>query len=123
MHFERNEFAAIVKIAMAMAAADGVFVESEKKAISFELIRFGVSKSELPALLADARGMDSKESVAIISGMTDEQKNYVAAFLGELMIIDGNIAEAEMKMWRLATSICDLPFLTVEEAITYMTNL
>lgn len=123
MHFERNEFAAIVKLAMAMTAADGVFVENEKKAISLELIRFGVSKSELPSLLADARSMASIDSVNTVAKFSDEQKKYVAAFLGELMVVDGTIAPAEMKLWRLTIQICGLPEITVDEAIDYMTNL
>ncbi|MCQ7926246.1 hypothetical protein NP234_23960 [Salmonella enterica] len=123
MQFQRNEFAAIVKLAMAMTGADGIFVESEKKAMSFELLRFGVTKSDLPALLSDARAMESHESIRVISGLDADRKKYVAAFLGELMVIDGEIAPAEMKLWRLTTTICDLPELTIEEAVDYMASL
>ena len=37
MTFEKKEFAAIVRLAISMAAADGVFAENEKKAIALEL--------------------------------------------------------------------------------------
>ena len=40
MTFEKKEFAAIVRLAISMAAADGVFAENEKKAIALELARF-----------------------------------------------------------------------------------
>lgn len=48
MTFEQKEFAAIVRLAISMAAADGVFAENEKKAIALELARFGVSESNMP---------------------------------------------------------------------------
>lgn len=47
MTFEKKEFAAIVRLAISMAAADGVFAENEKKAIALELARLGVSESNM----------------------------------------------------------------------------
>lgn len=123
MTFKKIEFAAIVKLAIAMAGADGVVAENEKKAIALELARFGVSESDLPLLLATAQAMKPTDELLIVNNMNDEQKKYVAAFLGTLMAVDGEIAEDEMKLWRLTSTLCSLPTMNVAEAIQYMTNM
>jgi uncharacterized membrane protein YebE (DUF533 family) len=123
MTFKKIEFAAIVKLAIAMAGADGVVAENEKKAIALELARFGVSESDLPLLLATAQAMKPTDELLIVNNMNDEQKKYVAAFLGTLMAVDGEIAEDEMKLWRLTSTLCGLPTMNVAEAIQYMTNM
>lgn len=123
MTFKKIEFAAILKLAIAMAGADGVVAENEKKAIALELARFGVSESDLPLLLATAQAMKPTDELLIVNNMNDEQKKYVAAFLGTLMAVDGEIAEDEMKLWRLTSTLCGLPTMNVAEAIQYMTNM
>lgn len=123
MTFKKIEFAAIVKLAVAMAGADGVVAENEKKAIALEIARFGVSESDLPLLLATAQAMKPTDELMIVNNMNDEQKKYVAAFLGALMAVDGEIAEDEMKLWRLTSTLCGLPTMNVAEAIQYMANM
>ena len=86
MTFEKKEFAAIVRLAISMAAADGVFAENEKKAIALELARFGVSESNMPPLFAAAQAMDAADCIITVSNMSTGQKEYVAAFLGTLMM-------------------------------------
>lgn len=94
-----------------------------EKAIALELARFGVSESDLPLLLATAQAMKPTDELLIVNNMNDEQKKYVAAFLGTLMAVDGEIAEDEMKLWRLTSTLCSLPTMNVAEAIQYMTNM
>lgn len=69
MTFEKKEFAAIVRLAISMAAADGVFAENEKKAIGLELARFGVSESNMPSLFAAAQAMDAAEALDYMANM------------------------------------------------------
>jgi uncharacterized membrane protein YebE (DUF533 family) len=123
MTFKKIEFAAIVKLAIAMAGADGIVAENEKKAIALELARFGVSETDLPLLLATAQAMKPTDELMIVNNMNNEQKKYVAAFLGALMTVDGEIAEDEMKLWRLTSTLCGLPTMNVAEAIHYMANM
>lgn len=123
MTFKKIEFAAIVKLAISMAAADGVFDENEKKAIALELARFGVSESDMPLLFATAQAMEPAEMIVTVSNMGAEQKRYVASFLGTLMMIDGDIADAEMKLWQLTSALCGLPTMSVADALNYMANM
>ena len=123
MTFKKVEFAAIVKLAIAMAAADGVFAENEKKAIALELARFGITESDMKSLFSMAQCMTPAENINTVSGMSSEQKKYVAAFLGTLMMIDGDIADAEMKLWQLTSSLCGLPTMSVADALEYMANM
>ena len=123
MTFEQKEFAAIVRLAISMAAADGVFAENEKKAIALELARFGVSESNMPSLFAAAQAMDPADCMITVSNMRTGQKEYVAAFLGTLMMIDGEIADSEMKLWKLTSTLCGLPTMSVADALNYMANM
>ena len=60
--------------------------------------------------------------MAEIATMSDAQKRYVCAYLGMLMAIDGDIDDKEKALWKLVSTICDLPTMSIADAIDYMTN-
>lgn len=123
MIFTNQELSAILRLAHAMANADGKITEEETKMIVLELSRFGVDQTKAKLLAEIGDKMTYPEACQIISRMTNEEKRYVTAYLGTMICIDGDINDSEMKLWSLITALCDLPEMNIAEAIQIMANL
>lgn len=123
MIFTNQELGAIFRLGHAMAIADGKITDEETKMIVLEMCRFGVDveKGKLIAKIGDE--MSYGECCKIISNMTAEEKKYVTAFLGTLICADGNVDDSEMKLWSLISALCDLPTMTIMDALQIMSNL
>lgn len=122
MTFNGNELAAIIKMAVSMAAADGRFDEEEKKSIFEELLDFGVRPNDQAVLTIAARDMEASEAFATIARMTDLQKKYVTGFLAVIMVSDGQVDESEVKMWQLISALAGLPTMNISEALDFWRN-
>ncbi|MBQ9436562.1 MAG: TerB family tellurite resistance protein [Bacteroidales bacterium] len=122
LSFSRREMMAILKMAGAMAGADGRAHPNEVKMMINECLRFGIDAEESSKLLSQSTNMDGSEAMATIAIMTDAQKRYVCAYLGSLMAIDGNIDDNERTMWQLVSTLCKLPTMTISDALEYMAN-
>lgn len=112
---------AIAKLALAMAAADGNVEKSELTYIALELARFGVKDSD--PILQGSDEMEPSIALSVVSNMTIEEKKYVAAYLGTLMAVNGDIDDKELALWRLTSTLCGLPSMTIKEAINYIHNM
>lgn len=122
LSFNRREMMAILKMAGAMAGADGRAHPNEIKMMINECLRFGIDAEESKMLLSQSTDMEGTEAMAIIAVMTDAQKRYVCAYLGTLMAIDGNINDNEKSMWQLVSTLCKLPTMSITDALEYMAN-
>lgn len=118
MTFTGIEFAAITKMVFAIVNADDKVDNKEIRYIATEMARFGITESS--TILKMAEEMETSKAVGTIAALDDERKRYVSAYLGTTMIIDGEIDEKELALWRLITSLCSLPQMTVKEAIEYI---
>lgn len=123
MTFNVNEFAAILHLAKAMASADDRLEEKELAVIVNESKRFGVEPSMFDKLIELSNELEFSTAISLISKMDAEQKKYIAAYLGALMCIDGDINDTEMALWRLVSTLCDLPTMTAKEALEIMASL
>ena len=122
LSFNRREMMAILKMAGAMAGADGRAHPNEIKMMINECLRFGIDAEESKMLLSQSTDMEGTEAMAIIAVMTDAQKRYVCAYLGSLMAIDGNINDNEKSLWQLVSTLCKLPTMSITDALEYMAN-
>ena len=123
MIFTNQELGAILKMATVMAGADGNVAEEEKVLMAIELMRFGVSSEKTKIIGNEATHLTPAEACIIISKMTNEEKKYVTAYLGTMICADGKIEESELKTWALITNICDLPKMSLQEALNIMSKL
>ena len=123
MIFTNQELAAILRLAHAMANADGKVTNEETQMIVIEMTRFGVDQNKGRIIAEIGGNMPLSECCQVVSNMTAEEKKYVTAFLGTLVCIDGNIDDSEMKLWSLISAMCDLPTMNIPEAIQIMANL
>lgn len=121
MTFTEQELSAILKLAFAMVKADGKIAEEEVKLITNELLRFGVIDSQ--KLLKQKDTLTQLDACSIISRMANEEKKYVTAYLGTIMCIDGEIQKSELTMWTLISTLCNLPKMSIQEAVDTMLNL
>ena len=122
LSFSNVEMAAIIKTAMAMATADGKVEDNEKAMIAIEAARFNLGSDKFESLLKLSTSMSATDSLAMIAAMDAAEKRYVAAYLGAMIAADGDIDDKEMSLWRLVSTLCDLPTMTIVDAIDYMTN-
>lgn len=122
LSFNRREMMAILKMAGAMAGADGRAHPNEINMMINECLRFGIDAEESKMLLSQSTDMEGTEAMAIIAVMTDAQKRYVCAYLGTLMAIDGNINDNEKSLWQLVSTLCKLPTMSITDALEYMAN-
>ena len=123
MIFTNQELAAILRLAHAMANADGKVTNEESQIIAIELSRFGVDARRAMQIAEIGDKMSNAEACQIVSKMTNEEKRYVAAYLGTLVVADRNIEDSEMKLWSLISALCDLPTMNIIEAVQIMANL
>ena len=123
MQFNGKELTAIAKMAKAMTFADGKVDPNEMKVMALEFIRFGVPQTDLELILNAADAMDSDEAIRIISSFDTERKKYVAAYLGLIMVADKNVDEKELALWKLISTLCSLPTMSIGDALDFMKNL
>lgn len=110
MYFTEEEKKAITLVSLKMICADGK-VEKEETDISFPILKeIGVESLDI------AKGMSPIEACSIISRMTEVEKKFVAAFLGVIMAIDGDVDEKELTLWQFISSMCNLPSMSVRQA-------
>lgn len=112
---------AVTKLALVMAAADGKVENSELAYMALEMARFGIQDAE--PILNGARTMEPSIAMAIVERFDYERKKYVAAYLGTMMAADGNIADKELAIWRLTSTLCGLPSMNIQEAINHIKNM
>lgn len=122
LQFSRQEMAAIIQIAGAMAGADGEAHPNEKKMMINEAKRFNIDADEFSSLLNIASNLEGTDALATISTMTDAQKRYVCAYLGTLIAIDGDVDDKERALWQLISTLYKLPTMSIADAIEYMAN-
>lgn len=123
MIFSTKEFSAILHLSKAMILADGKVEQIELAAIANEFKRFGVDTASTDTLLKNADNIELSEAIAIVSRMNLENKRYVAAFLGTIMAVDMDINDSEMALWKLISTLCDLPTMSIKDAISIMASL
>ena len=123
LEFSAIQLAAINKIGGAMATADGIADNRESAFMAIESNRFGVSSDDLKAILLVASEMPTSDALDIINKMNSEQKKYVTAYLGTLINIDNDIDSKELALWRLLSTLLDLPTMSIAEAEQYIREL
>ena len=117
MKFTQSELIAIAKMALDISKADGLHHQKETDAITSELIRFGVAFEDCPTILVHALNLSFDDAVKTISSFSTKEKKYVAAYLGALICVDENVADSEMKLWQTISNRCNLPSMSLYDAI------
>lgn len=120
MQFNGKQLAALVKMGIAMIHADGKVEENELKFLAFEIATFGVDPNELQTLIAASEKMEVSDAFGTIAALDAQQKVEATAFLGAMIAADGDADESEIKLWALISHLCDLPSMTIGEAIKIM---
>lgn len=123
MYFSYEEKRAVYCIAKAMVLADNNINKNEMQVLVGEMVRMGCSQEELIKIEQNNSSIKPTTALARISEMSSEKKRYICAFLGALMVVDGEVDDSEKKLWGLVSTFCEFPEMTVGEAVQYMANL
>lgn len=119
MTFNGKQLAALVKMGVSMALADGRLADEERITIVMELASFGVTEDQAAGLLDAAQSMEASEALSVLSNMTQEQKKYATGYMAVVMAADGNIADDEVKLWQLVSTLCSFPTMSIREAYDF----
>ena len=93
--------------------------KAELAAMALEFTRFGVSPDALDRILSNADSMESGTAISIISLINEAQKKYVTGYLAFIMAADGEIADSEVAMWSLISTLATLPTMTIGQALAF----
>ena len=123
MIFTNHELAAILRLGHAIANADGKVTSEESMMMAHEMARFGVDNDKFDIISKIALTISNGDACQIVSKMTNEEKKYVAAYLGTMCFIDQHVEESETKLWTLISMLCDLPTMRIIDAVKIMSEL
>jgi len=121
MCFSENELTAIVRMAKAMAAADGKIDAKELILIAGELASFasGIDGSRI---LDSSDNMSADEALRILNRLTPEEKKYVCGYLAAISTADGNVDDKEIAVWKLVSTLANFPTMTFQQALSFWRN-
>ena len=119
MQFNNLQLSAVLKIGNCMVNADGKVDREELKVLCIGMAEFGVDEEHLKLLMALADAMTPATMVATLSALNNDQKKFVCGFLATIMICDGDVDDAEVKLWQMTSTICGFPAMTIAEAAEY----
>lgn len=119
MEFSGKELSALVKMGVAMAAADGKLADEEKAAIVLGMAEFGLDEEAVKAHLALAKSMTPVQALSILTAMDTSQQKFATGFLATVMVSDGDIDDSEVKLWQLVCTLCGFPTMTIAEAVEF----
>lgn len=122
MNYNGKQLAALVKLGLAMAQADCHVDDVEQEAIASELKNFGVDVSDCAVILANAATMSAADAIGTLASMTLEQKKYATGYLAVIMAADGEIADSEVKLWQLISTLASFPTMNIQEALAFWTS-
>lgn len=123
LSFSRIEYAAITKLAGAMASADGKSDPMEIAFMTLEANRFNIQNDALKGILSLSNEMSPADAIGIVSKLDDVHKKYVTAYLGMMIAVDGDIDDGEIRLWQLVSTLANLPTMTIAESKKYMSEL
>lgn len=66
--------------------------------------------------------MEAADALVAIASLNDEQKKYVNGFFAVVIASDGNADDSEIKIWSLISAFCNLPTMTIGEALHFWAN-
>lgn len=118
MKFTKLQIAAIYKYAQTLMLADGKITKEEENDVIVTFVELCKANGVIAKEMTEAsKSMEGSDATAIIKGMNSEQKRYVSATYLVLIAIDKNIDDTEKKLFSLIQILCDLPSLTIHEAL------
>lgn len=117
MELSKTELAAILKAGKTIAVADGNLEEKELLILFNEFVHFNVPKSEVSIILDMADEMDVPTMFYVLSKLSPIEKEYACGYLATIIAADGNIDDSEMEVWRIISTLCSFPAMTIKDAL------
>lgn len=119
MQFNNLELSAVLRIGKCMALADGKVEDEEMKVLALGMAEFGVTPAQFEMLTALSEAMTPATMLATLAALDDDQKKFVCGFLATIMVCDGDIDDAEVKLWQMTSSLAGFPKMSASEAVDF----
>lgn len=113
MLFTNKEKSAIVRVAVEMQGADGKDDVKEYLLNAAVFQKFHIGNAEID----NAKCISLLEALSTIASMATEEKDFISAFLGSLIVVDDHIDDKEMTLWKFISTICGFPTMNIQTAI------
>ncbi len=123
LKFTALEFSAITKLATLMIASDGVTKDEEFKILFIEFKAFDVPQNHIDTIFSAAKLMNANEVKGIVKQMSYNKKKYICSLLATIIVIDGDVDDNELALWRTMTQEYDLPKMTLKEGLAHYKSM
>ena len=117
MKYTVKELAALVHLAVTMSQIDGNADNIEKHAITSGLTRLGEDAADASDIFAKAISMNAAEALSVVTAFNDDQKRAASGYLAKIMASNGEMTDAEMKLWRLICKLGGFPQMKISEIL------
>ena len=118
MYFTSEEKKAIARVAAEMTLADGNVAPKEVLFNVAVYRKLGITTSEMES----SSSVSLSSAMHTISKMTSEEKKFVSAYLGAIIIVDGDISDKEMTLWRTISTICEFETMHLADTPEILKN-
>lgn len=115
MKYSVKELAALVHLAVTMSQIDGNADNIEKHVITSGLSRLGVNAAEASDIFTKAVSMNAAEALSVVTAFNDDQKRAASGYLAKIMASNGEMTDAEMKLWKLICRLGGFPRNSIQE--------
>ena len=119
MQFTGKELAALLKMGITMAGADGKFLDSEKAALTLGMAEFGLDTKAIAAETIIADAMTPVQALSILAALDPSQQKFATGFLASIMVSDGEVHDSEVKLWQLVCALCGFPTMSIAQALAF----
>lgn len=122
MKYTVKELAALVHLAVTMSQIDGNTDNIEKHVITSGLSRLGVNAAEASDIFTKAVSMNAAEALSVVTAFNDDQKRAASGYLAKIMASNGEMTDAERKLWKLICKLGGFPQMKIPEALSFHPN-
>lgn len=116
MQYTGIQLSAITSLALLASASDGECDDSEMRIIFGHLGAYVPDEDQRKDLIAVALTIPFAEATAVVRQMTISQKRHFCAFIGVIILADGNITNSELEFWKNLSYAADLPIMSIQDA-------
>ena len=118
----RIEMVAVARLAVNMAHADGRLDKHEVDALANGFAYFGIGPKDSQDIVLAAGLCSNEDAEAVVSGLSDVDKEFVSAWLLAVVAADGVVNMREKAYFQHLVASCGLLNLSLDSARSNVTN-
>ncbi len=117
MNLTGRQLGALMYVAKEVINVDGDVADEESTVFSNVFSQFGMTTEQVRLLLNAATEAGPEAAIEIITNLGEEQKTFASALVTMLVASDGQLEDEELEIYSNLLKVCQLPYLTIDQAI------